>query len=447
MLHVHGHDWRIMGVSQGSLQLDTTRRSDDGAKRILGRQADLDNEIAKRREDVVALGRQRDTLTAQMDGDEDMASDALLQEFAQIMALRARHLRSLRKLSDPRIARQVTATTTITTTRVVLPAGQRVVAEPMGPGTLLWSPLSSTGTAVCTTKTRTTTETLTLPTPFVQGAFHCTWGALGQGNGHFQAPTSVAVTAEEVFVCDYENSRLQVFGRQDQMFRRAWGEYGESPGQLQSPVAVVVTPQVPQVPQVPQEVLVCDDGNSQIHVFGLDGSFRRAWGGYGVDDGQFRNPTAVAVAAHAVFVCDSSNDRIQVFGLDGTFRRQWGCPDPQGVAIAGTEVFVCNGLHHRVMVFGLDGVFRRQWGSEGEGVGQFQCPRGIAVRGQQSPEVIVSDALNHRLQVFGLDGSFRRTWGKEGEGDGQFQYPTGVCVTGDQVFVSDTRNHRLQIFV
>ena len=261
MLHLHGHGWRIMGVSQGSLQLVTTRRSDDGAEKMLSKQADLDNEIAKRREDVVALGQQRDALSAQMDGDEDMVNDALLQEFAQIMALRARHLRILRELSDPGIVRQITATTTITTTRIVLPAGRRVVAHQLGPGAVLWIP-GSTGTAICSTETWKTKTTLALPKPYVRGSFQCTWGALGEGNGHFRAPTAVAVTAEEVFVCDFDNSRLQVFGRKDQLFRRGWGEYGEDQGQLQSPVAVAVTQ---------QEVFVCDEGNSQIHVFGLDG--------------------------------------------------------------------------------------------------------------------------------------------------------------------------------
>jgi hypothetical protein len=61
------------------------------------------------------------------------------------------------------------------------------------------------------------------------------------------------------------------------------------------------------------------------------------------------------------------------------------------------------------------GVFNRLWGSNGSGQGQLKNPRGVAVAGQ---EVYVADESNHRIQVFSTGGSFLRMWGSNGSGQG-----------------------------
>ena len=42
--------------------------------------------------------------------------------------------------------------------------------------------------------------------------------------------------------------------------------------------------------------------------------------------------------------------------------------------------------------------------------------------------------------------SLVQTWGEKGSGAGQFNDPTGVAVTDTEVFVSDARNGRIQVF-
>ena len=59
-------------------------------------------------------------------------------------------------------------------------------------------------------------------------------------------------------------------------------------------------------------------------------------------------------------------------------------------------------------------------------------------------EVLVTDLNNHRVQVFGLDGSFIRQWGGEGNGVGQFESPWGVAVSKGELFVGC--DHRIQVF-
>ena len=49
-------------------------------------------------------------------------------------------------------------------------------------------------------------------------------------------------------------------------------------------------------------------------------------------------------------------------------------------------------------------------------------------------------------QVFTLDGEFILKFGEKGSGNGQFLYPWDVaCNSKNQILVSDTRNHRLQV--
>ena len=91
----------------------------------------------------------------------------------------------------------------------------------------------------------------------------------------------------------------------------------------------------------------------------------------------------------------------------------------------------------------LDGTYRRQWGARGAGEGQLNYLHNIAVSGE---EVFVVDHDNHRVQVFGLDGTYRRQWGQRGAGEGHFNHPIGIAVSGEEVFVCDFINHRVQVF-
>jgi DNA-binding beta-propeller fold protein YncE len=91
----------------------------------------------------------------------------------------------------------------------------------------------------------------------------------------------------------------------------------------------------------------------------------------------------------------------------------------------------------------VEGVFLRQWGSLGIGEGKFCVPEGMCVSGE---EVFVCDKRNHRIQVFTRDGSFVRQWGSKGSGQGQFSYPVAVAVSKWEVFVCDVGNHRIQVF-
>jgi DNA-binding beta-propeller fold protein YncE len=124
-------------------------------------------------------------------------------------------------------------------------------------------------------------------------------------SGQYNYSWGVAATGTEVYHCDNNNHRVQVYDMQGRHLR-SWGSFGDSGGQFQSLCGVAVSP-------VSGDVFVCDFSSHRIQVFRPDGSFLRMWGGYGHLDGKFHSPYSVFITETGeVYVCDGDNHRLQV---------------------------------------------------------------------------------------------------------------------------------------
>lgn len=90
---------------------------------------------------------------------------------------------------------------------------------------------------------------------------------------------------------------------------------------------------------------------------------------------------------------------------------------------------------------GLPGVsFAASWGGEGEGPGQFEEPRGLAV--SVEGKVYVADTGNGRVQVFDAQGEFLEQFGQD-----VLAEPFDVAVDGKgQIYVIDPGHDRLFVF-
>ncbi|HRP95092.1 MAG TPA: NHL repeat-containing protein [Rhodocyclaceae bacterium] len=88
-------------------------------------------------------------------------------------------------------------------------------------------------------------------------------------------------------------------------------------------------------------------------------------------------------------------------------------------------------------------VFVGAWGERGRGPGQFDDPTGIAVVGD---EVFVADSRNGRIQVFDREGRFRRAFGTPGSAPGELGRPMNLTVHDGRLFVAEYFNDRIQVF-
>lgn len=87
--------------------------------------------------------------------------------------------------------------------------------------------------------------------------------------------------------------------------------------------------------------------------------------------------------------------------------------------------------------------FVSSWGVKGSGPGAFNDPTGIAVTEQ---EVFVSDARNSRIQVFDLEGNFKRQFGATGNEPSQLGRPMNLTIAAGELFVADYWNDRIEVF-
>jgi tripartite motif-containing protein 71 len=90
------------------------------------------------------------------------------------------------------------------------------------------------------------------------------------------------------------------------------------------------------------------------------------------------------------------------------------------------------------------------WGSPGNGNGQFNHPRGIAI--DSSDNVYVSDVMpgtpSYRVQKFTDTGAFIQSWGTLAVVTKPFQFNGfGIGIdSSDNIYVADSYSNRVQKF-
>ncbi len=85
----------------------------------------------------------------------------------------------------------------------------------------------------------------------------------------------------------------------------------------------------------------------------------------------------------------------------------------------------------------------RSWGSSGSGPGEFNEPTGVAVT---DTEVFVSDARNGRIQVFTHQGRFLREFGNSGKEEARLGRPMNLELHNGQLYVADYWYERIQLY-
>jgi len=241
----------------------------------------------------------------------------------------------------------------------------------------------------------------------VTRAFLLKWGTSGTGDGEFNGPTDVAMYCEyiepkHVYVVDSGNNRIQKFDGVGNFIAK-WGTLGEGDGEFNQPVSVAIDDE--------GYVYVTDFANNRIQKFDSNGNFVLKWGSLGTDAGQFQGPYGIAFENHEhfdpkyVYVTDQGNHRVQLFTKSGEFVRAFGSygpgngqlSSPSGITAQDGRSYIADTGNSRYVLFDINGRFLGKGGSKGTGNGQLMKPVGIT---KDRLPLFISDEEQHRISIF-----------------------------------------------
>ena len=245
-------------------------------------------------------------------------------------------------------------------------------------------------------------------------------------------------------------------------------------------------------------IMITDVHNHCLKQLDNEGSFIEAIGCEGKDDGQFKEPAALAIDAGYMYITDlATNGRLQKFSRYGLFVSKCGkrhLRKPYGVAISQKDqkVYISDCRKRRVYIYDRNCKYVGSIGKAGDvkleypvgiafdtagnllvvdrgqqcaciwqidiskpqaeviakiGEGYLHCPFGITVI--QDGSIVVTEQGNlNCVSVFSSRGNLIKCLGKTGSKPGMFNSPSGVTVNSKgQIIVADTYNQRLQVFL
>ena len=153
------------------------------------------------------------------------------------------------------------------------------------------------------------------------------------------------------------------------------------------------------------QVYVCDSNNYRIQVFDLNLNFVRSIGSYGKGRCEFKETYDVKFdTAGNMYVADHGNERVQVLDTSGQFIRVFGLEGegklrrPSGLHIVDKYVYVSDRDGHCIVVYETTGEFVTSFGMCGWNEGEFQYPN--CITSCADGFIYVCDIRNYRVQIF-----------------------------------------------
>ncbi len=229
------------------------------------------------------------------------------------------------------------------------------------------------------------------------GSIATSWGSAGQADGQFQEPWGIAVAPNgNVYVADTWNHRIQYFDPSGR-FLGKWGRLGDAKGRVDADESVFWGPRSLAI-SARGEVYVTDTGNKRVQVFGLDGAFRRMFGGEGSQAGQLREPVGLALDRDEnLWVADAWNRRIQKLDPQGQALAQVPVPSGWEDQSITNKPYLAVDPQGRVVATFPDSGRSLTLAADGSPVQQFQVPQGgsaVGVALGPGNQIYVADARN-----------------------------------------------------
>ncbi|HEY2838297.1 MAG TPA: hypothetical protein VGJ26_04065 [Pirellulales bacterium] len=326
--------------------------------------------------------------------------------------------------------------------------------------------------------------------------FLAAWGSKGTGDGQFEAAIGIAINAaDDVFITDASNRRLQRFSRDGKYLDQApTGNFAggvaiDSDGLIY--VAAMMDHKIQVFRHRPAALAAADrttvpaadsaksaptaagakDGKEDKQASPYE--LVREWGKKGTADGEFDQPGGLAFGSDGtLYVCDQVNHRVQRFSKEGKFLAKWGeygdangqfgKPEATYSRVGGPcfaaidrdgNLYTTEPRPGRIQKFSPEGKWLASWGSNEVRNGAFGGGKNL-----QGPIAMVFDrqnrvwvsATNHRVQLFTAAGHYLTGMGTlstPSDTAGQFHTPHAMAINSQGVlYVVDTLNKRVQLF-
>ena len=154
-----------------------------------------------------------------------------------------------------------------------------------------------------------------------------------------------------------------------------------------------------------------------------------------------------------ILILSLQGEKLSSFGQKGNGDGEF--ESPRGVAVDDEDnIYVVDKLNSRIQKFSPSGMPLVSKGTKGHGELEFDWPKAIGIH-PRTKNVYVTEASNHRVQILKPDLTFLRKIGatdqegkpRLGAGIGEFNTPLGVAFDkAGRVYITDALNDRVQIF-
>lgn len=260
-------------------------------------------------------------------------------------------------------------------------------------------------------------------------------------------PMDVASNSSFTYVTDTNNKRVLAFDVGGNLLF-SFGEQGTGKGQFHFPYGISTDNK--------GRVFVADLYNGNISIFDEKGKFIDYFAQKTLAEKKISAPAALRIIDKKVYITDIKTNKAYVFDLNGKLLLEVGKPGtnegelnaPNGITADGDgNIYVVDTANQRVEIFDKNGKFKKMFNGSTNGQGQsiFVNPRGIGI--DKRGMIYVVSNLTHIVFGFDKDGKKVFEFGGMGENNGQLNLPNGLFIDeGDNVYITDTLNIRVQVF-
>ena len=221
-----------------------------------------------------------------------------------------------------------------------------------------------------------------------------TFGSRGDSPHQMIAPRCIAIDGIDNIYVSSEH-KLQKFTSSGELIKCV-SQKGRKEGEFDVPRGVTL---------YNNQVYVCDRNNDRIQVFDLDLNFVQSIGSCGTGRGEFDAPYDVKFdTAGNMYVAELGNERVQVMDISGHFIRSFGQEGegklgwPSALHIADKFVYVSDVSSNCIVVYETSGQFVTKFGRRGREEGELNCP--FCITSCTDGFIHVCDCFNNRVQIF-----------------------------------------------